>query len=387
MSPGRPCTPTSSTTNCRLSSSRSVRPSAATRAACSSTSGRRAPSATGRSATCRRSPGTSSLSSTTRAFCPPGYGCAGPAAAKPRSCSSSRSAAESGRGSRARRAGCGRRCGSGRSSSSSTSARAAGALRLDGEPARRGAAAALHHRAPGRLGALPDRLRRPAWLGRRADRRAALHPRVDLPARGRARHPPRRARHVPAGHGETLDEHALHSERYEVEPDTWARIRGRRRASWPSARPTRVLESLARGAPPAGRTDLFMTPGFEFRRVDALLTNFHLPRSTLLALVMAFAGMEETRRIYARGDCRALPLLLVRRCHAGAVTQFALTATDGAARAGCSGPRTATCRRRPSCRSGRRRPSRGSTRSGCARSARRSSSGTRTTCSSARLST
>ena len=47
-----------------------------------------------------------------------------------------------------------------------------------------------------------------------------------------------------------------------------------------------------------GRTDLFITPGFEFRRVDALVTNFHLPRSTLLALVMAFAGVEETRELY-----------------------------------------------------------------------------------------
>jgi S-adenosylmethionine:tRNA ribosyltransferase-isomerase len=58
---------------------------------------------------------------------------------------------------------------------------------------------------------------------------------------------------------------------------------------------------LARGAPLAGRTGLFVTPGFEFRRVDALVTNFHLPRSTLLALVMAFAGVEETRRLYRIG--------------------------------------------------------------------------------------
>jgi S-adenosylmethionine:tRNA ribosyltransferase-isomerase len=60
----------------------------------------------------------------------------------------------------------------------------------------------------------------------------------------------------------------------------------------------RVLESLARGAPLEGRTRLFVTPGFDFRRTDALVTNFHLPRSSLLALVMAFAGVEETRGIY-----------------------------------------------------------------------------------------
>ena len=47
-----------------------------------------------------------------------------------------------------------------------------------------------------------------------------------------------------------------------------------------------------------GRTGLYITPGYEFKRVDSLLTNFHLPRSSLLALVMAFAGVEETRRLY-----------------------------------------------------------------------------------------
>src|SRR5438067_2481365 len=77
------------------------------------------------------------------------------------------------------------------------------------------------------------------------------------------------------------------------------RIRAARRVLAVGTTTVRVLESLARGAPLAGRTDLFVTPGFEFRRADSLLTNFHLPRSTLLALVMAFAGVRETRRIYA----------------------------------------------------------------------------------------
>jgi S-adenosylmethionine:tRNA ribosyltransferase-isomerase len=95
-----------------------------------------------------------------------------------------------------------------------------------------------------------------------------------------------------------LAEHRLHGERYRVEPATWERIRAAPRVLAVGTTTVRVLESLARGARAAGRTDLFVTPGFEFRRVDALLTNFHLPRSTLLALVMAFAGVDETRRLY-----------------------------------------------------------------------------------------
>jgi S-adenosylmethionine:tRNA ribosyltransferase-isomerase len=95
-----------------------------------------------------------------------------------------------------------------------------------------------------------------------------------------------------------LEEHPIHSERYEVAPEAWERIRAAERVLAVGTTTVRVLESLARGAPLRGRTALFVTPGFDFRRVDALLTNFHLPRSTLLALVMAFMGVEETRDLY-----------------------------------------------------------------------------------------
>jgi len=95
-----------------------------------------------------------------------------------------------------------------------------------------------------------------------------------------------------------LDAHELHGERYDVRPEAWERIRNAERVLAVGTTTVRVLETLARGAPLAGRTTLFVTPGFVFERVDALLTNFHLPRSTLLALVMAFAGVDETRRLY-----------------------------------------------------------------------------------------
>ena len=95
-----------------------------------------------------------------------------------------------------------------------------------------------------------------------------------------------------------LEEHTIHTERYAVEPESWKRIRGADRVLAVGTTTVRVLESLAAGAPLEGRTDLFITPPFEFRRTDALLTNFHLPGSTLLALVMAFAGVDEILRLY-----------------------------------------------------------------------------------------
>jgi len=97
---------------------------------------------------------------------------------------------------------------------------------------------------------------------------------------------------------DTLAEHPIHSERYEVDPQEWERIRAADRVLAVGTTTVRVLETVSSNNLLQGRTRLFITPGYEFKRVDALLTNFHLPRSTLLALVMAFAGVEETRRLY-----------------------------------------------------------------------------------------
>jgi S-adenosylmethionine:tRNA ribosyltransferase-isomerase len=95
-----------------------------------------------------------------------------------------------------------------------------------------------------------------------------------------------------------VEEHEIHGERYVVSADAWGRILSARRVLAVGTTTVRVLETVARTGELAGRTMLFVTPGFVFRRVDALLTNFHLPRSTLLAMVMAFVGVEEVRKIY-----------------------------------------------------------------------------------------
>src|SRR5712692_2880870 len=133
-------------------------------------------------------------------------------------------------------------------------------------------------------------------------------------------------------HSETLEGHIMHSEGYEIPEGTVEQILAAREARRPilavGTTVVRALEDSAQRAVEAGSANLvlsgraeaglFIVPGFQFRVVEGLLTNFHLPRSTLLALVCAFAGRERVLaayehavkagyRFYSYGDC-----LLVR---------------------------------------------------------------------------
>lgn len=105
---------------------------------------------------------------------------------------------------------------------------------------------------------------------------------------------------------ERIDEHVMHTEWYVIPQETIERIETTRanggKVVCVGTTSLRALESAARGGTlraGAGETDIFITPGFEFRVADKLVTNFHLPRSTLLMLVSAFAGTETIKAAYA----------------------------------------------------------------------------------------
>ena len=102
---------------------------------------------------------------------------------------------------------------------------------------------------------------------------------------------------------EALADHVMHRERYHVPPETMqaiadCRARGGRVVAVGTTS-VRTLESWAASGEPSGDTGIFITPGFGFKVVDALITNFHLPRSTLMMLVSAFAGYERVMALYA----------------------------------------------------------------------------------------
>ena len=123
-------------------------------------------------------------------------------------------------------------------------------------------------------------------------------------------------------HTERVEEHKLHGESYEISAEAASKIdralADRRRVVAIGTTTVRTLEYAARNSgrvePGRGEADLFIYPGFRFQVVSAVLTNFHLPQSTLLMLVCAFAGkepalaayrhaVEEGYRFYSYGDC------------------------------------------------------------------------------------
>ncbi|MFQ3578379.1 MAG: tRNA preQ1(34) S-adenosylmethionine ribosyltransferase-isomerase QueA [Verrucomicrobiia bacterium] len=117
---------------------------------------------------------------------------------------------------------------------------------------------------------------------------------------------------------EEIHEHQMHSEKYEISEEAHSKISAAKTVCAVGTTVVRTLEgatlpdgSLSMGC---GETDLFITPGYDFNQVDRLLTNFHLPRSTLLMLISAFAGQElireayrvaiqERYRFFSYGDC------------------------------------------------------------------------------------
>lgn len=117
---------------------------------------------------------------------------------------------------------------------------------------------------------------------------------------------------------EKVDEHVMHSERYEVDEETAEQVNAAKRVVCVGTTACRTLESVAakhgRVVADSGSTNIFLRPGSEFKVVDALLTNFHLPKSSLIMLVSAFAGRElilkayreavnKHYRFFSYGDC------------------------------------------------------------------------------------
>jgi S-adenosylmethionine:tRNA ribosyltransferase-isomerase len=113
---------------------------------------------------------------------------------------------------------------------------------------------------------------------------------------------------------EQVEQAHLHTEQYSIAPEVAERIRAAQRVVAVGTTSVRTIESAWRSGKMEGETDIFIYPGYQFQRVGAMLTNFHLPRTSLLLLVCAMAGTElalaayrhavsERYRFYSYGDC------------------------------------------------------------------------------------
>ena len=115
-------------------------------------------------------------------------------------------------------------------------------------------------------------------------------------------------------HAEKIEEHQMHSESYRMAEEEWAKLEAARRVLAVGTTSVRTIETIARTGDLSGDTDIYIYPGYEFQRVGAMLTNFHLPATSLMLLVSAFAGkelalaayrhaVEQRYRFFSYGDC------------------------------------------------------------------------------------
>jgi S-adenosylmethionine:tRNA ribosyltransferase-isomerase len=115
-------------------------------------------------------------------------------------------------------------------------------------------------------------------------------------------------------HVEKIEDHRMHAESYHMDGTEWSKIEAARRTVAIGTTSVRTIETIAHTGKMEGETDIFIYPGYHFQRVGAMLTNFHLPGTTLLLLVSAFAGkdlalaayrhaVEKRYRFFSYGDC------------------------------------------------------------------------------------
>jgi S-adenosylmethionine:tRNA ribosyltransferase-isomerase len=115
-------------------------------------------------------------------------------------------------------------------------------------------------------------------------------------------------------HAGNIEDHHMHSETYRMDPDEWSKVRSAHRTVAVGTTSVRTIETVAQTGRLAGDTNIYIYPGYEFKRVGAMLTNFHLPETSLMLLVCAFAGkelalaayrhaVEQRYRFFSYGDC------------------------------------------------------------------------------------
>jgi S-adenosylmethionine:tRNA ribosyltransferase-isomerase len=115
-------------------------------------------------------------------------------------------------------------------------------------------------------------------------------------------------------HAERIEEHKMHAETYRMEPEEWEKVKSAQRVLAVGTTSVRTVETIAQTGALSGETEMYIYPGYQFQRVGAMLTNFHLPGTSLLLLVAAFAGkdlalaayrhaVKEKYRFFSYGDC------------------------------------------------------------------------------------